>query len=242
MSGKRTRAAENNEWSEEAELQAFGSIPGIDTEAARRLLPDLVHICEMVGNTLSLEWNSVCVSWAAAASQLSPRDILELCESVEVPGSLWVTLLHPGSVNTSGLLKVLARAMENVYHLQYAAEVVVAKAQHKTLCDQLQNNAPNPEKVKLPPMRLPTRRKGLAGGGSLAAAGYTASQPHNRDAMTAVEPELEGILAWLLAEFAFDAAVPAKLWDGTTWDRPVMQHANSFTMYRPFSPSVPGGT
>ena len=240
MSGKEADA-KGPEWTVESELRAFKSIPAIDTRTARRLLPDLVEVCEMLGNTQSLEWDAVCVAWATVVCQLSPRDIVEICESVEVPGSLWTTLLHPGSVNTSGLLKVISRAMEIVYYRQHASEVDAAKAAHKAECDRLKSEAADPEKVKLPVLVLPPRRKGLAGGGSLAAGGFEASKPHNRDSMTAVEPELEGILAWLLAEFAFDAAVPAKLWDGTTWDRPVMNAAKAFTMYRPFFSFCAGG-
>ena len=59
--------------------------------------------------------------------------------------------------------------------------------------------------------------------------------------MTAVEPELDGILGWLLSEFSFDNAVPANLWDGTTWDRPVMQTTKGFTMYNPFFSFCAGG-
>jgi hypothetical protein len=138
------------EWSFEGELRAFKSIPAIDTQTARSLLPDLVEVCEMLGNTQSLEWDAVCVAWATVVCQLSPRDIVELCESVEVPGSLWTTLLHPGSVNTSGLLKVMSRAMETVYYQHHAAEVAVAVAAHTAECNRLKSEATDPEKVKLP--------------------------------------------------------------------------------------------
>jgi hypothetical protein len=226
-------------------MQAFNSIPHINTEAARKLLPHLVEVCELIGNTQSLAWNGVCAGLVTAVCQLSPRDILELCPSIETQGSLWTALLHPGSVNTSGLLKVLARAMEIVYDRLHKDEVQKAKDEHKVECDRLQEearaNGTDITKVCLPSLKLPPKRKGLAGGGSLAAGGFAASQTQNRDAMTAIEPELEGILSWLLAEFAFDSAVPAKLWDGTTWDRPVMATGKAFTMSRPFFSFCAGG-
>ena len=47
----------------------------------------------------------------------------------EVPGSLWTTLLPPGSVNTSCLLKVIARAMEIVYYRRHQSEVETQQRQ-----------------------------------------------------------------------------------------------------------------
>ena len=220
------------EWSPEAEMAAFRSIPVIDTEEAKTLLPELVQLCEMLGKTQSLDWNGVCAGMASVSGQLSPRDLLELCPSIEIPGSLWTALLHPGSVNTSGILKVLARAVEEVYDRLHKEEVKEALRAHKIECDRIKTEESvagrDPDQARLPGFKPPLRRKGLAGGGSLAAAGFTAAQTQNRDAMTAVEPELDGILGWLLAEFAFDSAVPAKLWDGTTWDRPVMKQSTEF--------------
>ena len=69
-----------------------------------------------------------------------------------------------------------------------------------------------PVNVGLPQFERPPKRKGLAGGGSLPAAGATAAPPQNRASMTAVEPELEGILGWLMQEIAVDSVVAAKLW------------------------------
>ena len=217
-------------WSFAAEMAAFSSIPDIDTQQAKNLLPELVEFCEMLGKTQSLDWNGVCAALASVSGQFTPRDVLELCPSIEIPGSLWTALLHPGSVNTSGLLKVLARAIEEIYDRLNKEEVKEALQAHRVEVDRLKaeetDAGRDPEAARMPAFKAPPRRKGLAGGGSLAAAGFIASQSQNRDAMTAVEPELDGILGWLLAEFAFDSAVPAKLWDGTTWDRPVMKQSH----------------
>ena len=138
-------------------------------------------------------------------------------------------------MNTSGL------STEIVHYHHNQSEVDAANAAHVAECDRLKAEALDPDKIQLPAFVSPPRRKGLAGGGSLTAGGFEVSKPHNRDSLTAVEPELEGILAWLFAEFAFDAAVPAKLRYGTTWDRPVMNSAKAFTMYRPFFSFCAGG-
>ena len=120
-------------WSEEKERLAFGSIPPIDTAAAKRLLPDLVDVCEMLGHTQSISWDGVCTALSAEVSQLSPRDLLEICPSIEIPGSTWCALLHPGSVNTSGLLKVQARSLEMIYERQHRLEVQEAIDAHKIM-------------------------------------------------------------------------------------------------------------
>ena len=142
------------EWSLEAERGAFSSIPDIDTAAARELLPEVVQVCELIGNTESLHWLWVCVSLATITCQLSPRDTLELCPSIEVPGALWTALLHPGSVNTSGLLKVLNSAMEMLYDHCTAEEAAQAAKAHKERCAELQEDArskgKDPDAVKLP--------------------------------------------------------------------------------------------
>ena len=68
----------------------------------------------------------------------------------------------------------------------------------------------------------PRKRRGLAGGGSLAAMGSQMALPENREAALAIEPEIGGLLAWFTADTAVDRSVPGKLWDGAPWDRPVL--------------------
>ena len=157
---------------------------------------------------------------------------MELCPAVEVHGALWTALLHPGSTNTSGFLKHLQKAMELVYTWVSQEELEAARRAH---ADMAQGEE------RPPKFQPPAKRKGTAGGGSLAAAGQTAAQPQNRGSFTAIEPELLGVLAWLLNESAVDSAVPGKLWDSVTWDRPVMQSNKQFQVVDPFFSFVAAG-
>jgi hypothetical protein len=248
MTGTNRSAANDSPpgWTEDKELAAFAAVPEPNTARAKELLPELVEACELIARTQGLHWLMASVPLAAVAPQLSPNDQFELCKSIEVSGSLWVTLLHPGSINTSGMLRLLVRAMEKIYDLQNAHDKEQAKAQHDgevtRLLDAHKADHDGSEAGFKPPKFVPPpKRKGLAGGGSLAAAGYFAAQPQNRSSMTALEPELEGILSWLMCEFAIDVSVAAKLWDSITWSRPVMKQSNGFEMRNPFFSFVAGG-
>ena len=222
----------------EAEQAAFRDIPVPSTDKAAAFLPDVVEVCQLVGETQSLHWLWVAVGLATVAPCLDPKNTLELCPSVAVPGSLWTALLHPGSTNSPGLLKVFTKALEKVFQRRNMLELEEAKASFQREKSELEEHGGDSRGLKFVP---PPKRKGLAGGGSLAAAGACAAQAQNRGAFVAVEPELDGILAWLAQESVVDSAVPGKLWDNITWDRPVMSNARNFEIKDPFFAFLAGG-
>ena len=223
-------------WTPEKEMEAFRTIPEPDGRKAAELLPGLMEICTLLGRTQSMSWLWVLVSMATVSCQLSPKDRLDLCPSVQVHGALWTALLHPGSTNTSGFLKALHKAMELIYAWANHRELQAARAAYEQEVEIAEGNNVKPPKFVPPP-----KRKGTAGGGSLAAAGANAAQQQNRGSFTAIEPELNGILAWLVHESAVDSAVPGKLWDAVTWDRPVMSSAKAFEIADPFFSFVAAG-
>ena len=139
-------------------------------------------------------------------------------------GGAWRFVDRTPATNTSGFLKHLQKAMELVY-------TWVSQEARRAHADMAQGEE------RPPKSQPPAKRKGTAGGGSLAAAGQTAAQPQNRGSFTAIEPELLGVLAWLLNESAVDSAVPGKLW----WDRPVMQSNKQFQVVDPFFSFVAAG-
>ena len=67
-------------------------------------------------------------------------------------------------------------------------------------------------------------------GGSLAASGLQMSLKQNRSAALSVEPEIDQVLAWFTVDSSIDRGAPAKLWDGSTWHRPVMEKTRAFTI------------
>ena len=116
------------------------------------------------------------------------------------------------------MVAVVSAAVERLFLHMYKDECAAAEA-----------HATADEDITYPP-----RRQLLAGGGSLAAIGMQMSQEQNRGAALSVEPEVEQILAWFTAESAIDKGVPAKLWDGVTWHRPVMEKTRAFSVTTPW--------
>ncbi|CAJ1339118.1 unnamed protein product, partial [Effrenium voratum] len=221
--------------SEAEQLAAFRRCAPADEDKARSLLPQVVSTMELLSNTQCVDWSWLLLAAAAGVPQLSPRDRLQLCESILIPGSIWACLIHPGATNTSGIIKMVTKAWELIYARRNAVEEAAALAEARAQMAS-QEGGDAPAKVVAPP-----KRKGLAGGGSLAAAGFAASQTQNRGAMFAVEPEVHGIISWLAQESAIDKAVPGKLWDHVTWDRPVMSSGKGFCVQEPFFSFVAGG-
>ena len=173
------------------QLDAFRQVPLPDEAKAKALLPEVVAVSQMLANTQSVHWIWFTLALAACCGQLSPRDRMELCPSILVPSTLWICLCHPGATNSSGVIRVVSQAMEKLYQRMFEVETEAMKDQNTK----------------------PLLRKGLAGGGSLAAAGHAASQPQNRGSFFAAEPEIDGVRGWFSAELAIDKGVPGKLWD-----------------------------
>ena len=87
---------------------------------------------------------------------------------------------------------------------------------------------------------MPPRRQLLAGGGSLAATSMQLRLQQNHSAALSAEPEIDQILGWFTAEAAIDKGAPAKLWDGVTWHRPVMDKSRAFTVPSPWYGFIAG--
>ena len=60
------------------------------------------------------------------------------------------------------------------------------------------------------------------------------SQSQIRSACLSAEPELDQILGWFTAEASIDKGAPAKLWDGRTWHRSVLEKSRAFSIPCPW--------
>ena len=115
---------------------------------------------------------------------LVPGDRLELTPSISLPCSAWAVLMHPGSTNSSGVVRVAAAALDALMRRQHPFDVEAAKAafdaavaafdaavaadQAAAAAAGAEEDLPKAKKRKFEP---PARRQILAGGGSLAAMG-----------------------------------------------------------------------
>ena len=114
---------------------------------------------------------------------------------------MWVCLAHPGSTNSSGVIKIEAAAIEQLFDRLWKFEKRVARELHQQTRDQaLRDNAA----AEVEPFREPGKRQLLAGGGSLGATGLQMSVSQNRSAALSAEPELEQVLNWFAADSSFD--------------------------------------
>ena len=81
-----------------------------------------------------------------------------IAPSISLPNSVWAVLLHPGAVNTSGLILAVVTALNRIMGRRHEVEKATARA----LAQEEGASASKEE---------PPRRQCLAGGGSLAATG-----------------------------------------------------------------------
>lgn len=113
-----------------------------------------------------------------------PEARFHFAPSIQIPASLWICLLHPGSTNTSGVGGTVTKAinlmLDQIYLEEYNAEAQLAQRDGR-------------EPV------YPSKRQLLVGGGSVGATGMQMSKAENRDAAIAAECEIEQILCWFSA-------------------------------------------
>ena len=210
--------------SEDDQLRAFRACPKFDVTQAASQCPEIMGVMTLISNTLG-----VCVPWVLAAALviaagLVPQARYELAPSVSVPSSMWIILLHPGATNSSGVIKLVVETVQLL--MSWLAELEEQQAKRETA---------EGEEVVYPP-----RRQLLAGGGSLAATGMQMSQHQNRSAALCAEPEIGQLLQWFSCDSGIDASAVAKLWDGTAWDRPVMDRSKAFTICNPWLSTITG--
>ena len=204
----------------EEQLAAFRMCPQLPPERGRELLPELMEVSELLAQTQSVGWQWGCFPICVGAGAMVPDAWMVLTPSCRFKGGVWVSLLHPGAVNSSGVIKMTSGGVHRVFERLYTRERAAAAAAGD------------------PP---PKKRRLLAGGGSLAAMGLQMSAAENRGAALSVEPEIEGIFANFAAESVVDRGVPGKLWDSTTWDRPVLATAKAFAVESPFDSMLAAG-
>ena len=210
---------------EDKQTAAFRACPALEAAPFEALIPHAMWAANLLAKTLSVCWEWAFLALLTAVSGLIPQDRLEPTPSVSIPSSLWVILVQPGSTNSSGVTRIVSDALRLVFDRLWVLEKRLAR-----------QDAENPDEVVEPP-----RRQLLAGGGSLAATGLQMSLKQNRCAAVCIEPEVDQLLSWFTAESSIDKAAPAKLWDGATWFRPVMDKTRAFEVVNPWFGCLCGG-
>jgi hypothetical protein len=111
-------------------LQAFRSCPRFSKELGMETCPEVVEAAELVANTLSVCWEWGLLGLLSVASGVVPKDRFEPAPSISTPSSMWTCLIHPGSTNSSGVLRVTASAVEKMFARQWLEEMAEARDKH----------------------------------------------------------------------------------------------------------------
>ncbi|CAE7337865.1 unnamed protein product [Symbiodinium microadriaticum] len=101
--------------------------------ALKELYPDLVAEWEIVGKLQSVPWQWVCSVELSLAGFLAPTACLYPVQSIAIYPLTWMFLLHPGSTQTSGLLRLYQDAFDEIERLvnqERAAASADWKASH----------------------------------------------------------------------------------------------------------------
>ena len=215
---------------EEQVLRAFRACPKLSPDQAAELCPEIMQVVNLIGNTLGVCWQWVLAALLGIAGGLVPQARYELAPSVEVQSAMWVLLLQPGATNSSGTVKLVVQTVQLLMDWLHQLET---QEHQQVLATATAADTEKPQR--------PVLRHLLAGGGSLAATGVQMSLKHNRCAALCAEPELQQLLAWFGGESGIDSGVVAKCWDGTQWDRPVMDKAKAFTVPEPWLGIITAG-
>ena len=211
--------------SDDDQLRAFRACPPLDAAAAPRLCPEIMTVVMQITSTLGVCWQWTLAALLSMVSGLVPQARYELAPSIEVPSSLWVVLLHPGGTNSSGVVRLVIQTLQKLFTWRADVEAAAAEAATEEGKD-----------VEYPP-----RRQLLAGGGSLAATGLQMSLSQNRSAALVAEPEIGSLLQWFSGtDSGIDSSAVAKIWDGVTWDRPVMDKHRAFSVRDPWLGFITG--
>lgn len=109
---------------------------------------------------------------------LVPKDRFELTPSIVMSSAVWAVLLHPGSTNSSGVVRVAAAALDLLMRRQHPLDIEAAEAAEKeaVAAEKSEAEAAAEAGEEAAPLKkrkfsLPPQRQILAGGGSLAAVG-----------------------------------------------------------------------
>ncbi len=191
-----------------------------------QLYPAHVLTWKAIAATQSVPWIWVLICELSLTSFLCPTAILLPVNSLRVFSVLWLFFLHPGSTQTSGLLRLYSDVYDGI-ELDMNADrrtrrAAHAKAAPKNLARRARSN-PYAGDIK---MTLPT--------GSLERVGLNMSQPQNTARSCGFMPEGKRFIRWLDNESSINEAIVTELFERYKWDREVLNQDRCFTNYFPY--------
>ena len=190
----------------------------------RQLYPDLVAEWEIVGKLQSVPWQWVCSVELSLAGFLAPTACLYPVQSIAIYPLTWMFLLHPGSTQTSGLLRLYQDAFDEIERL-VNQERAAASADWKASHPAPAANEKNPYEGRL---------NFSLGSGSLEGEGKVAAQACNLGRACAFLTEGKRWFSWLSAEGTLNETIVTELYERAKWRRVTLNGDRSFVIMFPY--------
>ena len=211
---------------EAAVNQFFSDLESLEFPDAtlRELYPDLAEHWEVVGKLQSVPWQWVCSVELSLAGFLAPTACLYPVQSIAIYALTWVFLLHPGSTQTSGLLRLYQDCLDEI---ERAVNLDRAEA-----ATEWRASRPNPGPNEKNPYE--GRVNFSLGSGSLEGEGKVASQTCNLGRACAFLTEGKRWFNWLSAEGTLNETIVTELFERAKWRRVTLDGTRSFTIMFPF--------
>jgi len=190
----------------------------------KALFPELVEEWEIMGKLQSVPWPWVMAMELSLAGFLSPTACLWPIGSIPIHALTWVFLLHPGSTQTSGAIRVYQDIMDIL-------EIRINKDRARLSAEWKQIH-PNPGHGEKNPFVGDVSI--TMGSGSLEGDGKEKSADRNYGRSCAFLTEGKRFFTWLLNESALNESIVMELYERARWKRTTLDATRSFSMYYPF--------
>ena len=193
-------------------------------EKLKALYPQLVGEWEVIAKLESVPWPWVCLLELSLAGFLAPTACLYPIETIPIYSLTWPFLLHPGSTQTSGLLRLYQDVLDEV-------ERKVTEWRREASATWKRDNPAPPAGVRCP---FDGAINLTLGSGSLEGEGKVASQTQNLGRACGFLTEGKRFFSWLAAEGTLNETIVTELYERAKWRRVTLDGTRSFTIMFPF--------
>ena len=204
-------------------FQDLETIP-FPTEALRRLYPELVAEWEVVAKLESVPWAWVALLELSLSGFLAPTACLYPLNSIQIFALTWPFLLHPGSTQTSGLLRLYQDVLDEI-------EIAINAWRAEAAAGWARDNPAPGGGVQNP---FAGSVSLSLGSGSLEGEGKVASQRQNLGRTCAFLTEGKRWFNWLQAEGTLNETIVTELYERAKWRRVTLDGTRSFTLMYPY--------
>ena len=193
-------------------------------EALKNWYPELIAEWEVVAKLESVPWVWVAILELSLTGFLAPTAVLYPINSIQIFPLTWPFLLHPGSTQTSGLLRLYQDVLDEM-ELSINAWRAEAAAAWKR-----DNPAPAPG-AKNP---FDGSINLSLGAGSLEGEGKMAAREVNMGRACAFLTEGKRWFSWLQSEGTLNETIVVELYERAKWRRVTLDGTRSFTLMYPY--------